>query len=111
VGVVIERTALRGYRLTGELDASNVADVDEVIEADLLSGGDLTLDLSELTFVDSLGVSLFFAAARKLEGRGDLVLLSPDHSVHRVLELVQLEQLLNVRILTGRADASGQPGE
>jgi anti-anti-sigma factor len=98
VGVVIEKTSQRVYRLIGELDASNVGYVEHVLEADLGADDDLTLDLSELTFVDSMGVSLFMAAAQKLEGRGNLVLLSPEESVLRILQLVQVEQQANVRI-------------
>jgi anti-anti-sigma factor len=98
MAVVIEKMSPRTDRLEGEVDASNVAYVDQVLDTDLASPGDLTLDLSEMTFVDSLGVSLLVAASQKLGGRGNLVLLSPGESVLRVLQLVQLEQRPNVRI-------------
>jgi anti-anti-sigma factor len=83
----------------GELDSSNVGDVDALLEEEILRGGDLTLDLSELTFVDSMGVGLLATAAERLAKGGSLILLSPDHSVRRVLELVQLQSRPNVRII------------
>ena len=104
MGAVIEKVGPRVYRLMGDLDASNVADVDGVLEADLSSEDDLTLDLSEFTFVDSMGVSLLFATARKL-GRGKLILLSPEQSVRRLLELVQLDERPNVMIASDEAGA------
>jgi anti-anti-sigma factor len=98
VGSVIEQVGPRIYRLIGELDASNVADVDAVLEAEKPLSEDLTLDLSELTFVDSMGISLFLTLAQKLEGVGKLILFSPDHSVRTILELVRLLDRPNVEI-------------
>ena len=103
MGAVIEKVGPRVYRLMGDLDATNVGDVDGVLESDLSSEEDLTLDLSELTFLDSMGVSLLVATAGKL-GRGKLILLSPDSSVRRLLELVQLDQRPNVMITAGASD-------
>jgi anti-anti-sigma factor len=102
---VVERAGPRVYRLMGELDSSNVGDVDAVLESDIPLGGDLTLDLSELTFVDSMGIGLFATAAERLAGRGNLILLSPNHSVGRLLELVQLHRRPNVKIID--ADSTG----
>jgi anti-anti-sigma factor len=96
--VVVEVIRPRVYRITGELDASNVGDVEHVFGSVLASDGDVTLNLSELTFIDSLGVSLFFAVAKRLIGKGDLVLVSPQDSVRTVLEMVQVRQLPNIRI-------------
>ena len=96
---VVERVGPRIFRLIGELDASNVGDVDTLLDEEIHRGGDLTLDLSELTFVESVGVGLLATTAQRLVGRGSLILLSPDHSVRRVLELVQLDRLPNVKII------------
>lgn len=104
MGIVIEQVGPRVYKLIGELDASNVGSADGVLQAEMPSGEDLTLDLSELTFVDSMGISLFATLAQKLEGLGKLILFSPDHSVRRVLELVGLHDRPNVEI-------SGPPSE
>jgi anti-anti-sigma factor len=107
MAVVVERVGPRVFRLMGELDASNVGDVDALIEEEVLREGDLTVDLSELTFVDSMGIGLFATTAERLVGRGSLILLSPDHSVRTVLELVQLHGRPNVRIV----DAEPATGE
>jgi anti-anti-sigma factor len=106
---VVERVGPRIFRLIGELDASNVGDVEAVLEEEIHRGGDLTVELSELTFVDSMGVGLLSKAAQRLTGRGSLILLSPDHSVRRVLELVALLRLPNVKIID--ADSAAGEGE
>ena len=98
MGCVIEHVGPRTYRLIGELDASNVADVDAVVEAEMPLSEDLTLDLSELTFVDSMGISFFLSLAQKLQGVGKLILSSPNHSVRTILELVRLHDRPNIEI-------------
>jgi anti-anti-sigma factor len=60
--------------------------------------GDLTLDLADLEFMDSTGIKLLITAARKLEGRGWLILRSPTAPIQRVLELVQIGRVSNVKV-------------
>jgi anti-anti-sigma factor len=74
--VLIEKTAHpHGFKLTGDLDASNVRSFREAIEPELQVGGDLTIDLRGLAFMDSSGIGALVDAARRLEGRGSLILL------------------------------------
>ena len=96
----IEKTeAPRGFRLVGELDASNVASLSEAIQPEVERGGDLTLDLAGLAFMDSTGIQVLVRTAQGLEGRGDLILVSPGTLVRRILELIPVQKLDNVRIV------------
>lgn len=62
VGLLDDATTLR---LEGEMVGARVEEVRQVIEKSLLAGLRLTLDLSELLFVDRDGVALF----RELAGQ------------------------------------------
>jgi anti-anti-sigma factor len=96
----IEKTETpRGFRLVGELDASNVASLSEAIQPEIERGGDLTLDLAGLAFMDSTGIQVLVRTAQGLEGRGDLILVSPGNLVRRILELIPVQKLDNVRIV------------
>ena len=96
----IEKTdAPRGFRLIGELDASNVSALSEAIQPEIDRGGDLTLDLAGLAFMDSTGIQVLVRTAQGLEGRGDLILVSPGTLVRRILELIPVQKLDNVRIV------------
>ena len=88
----------RGFRLTGELDASNVTDLSAALEPEIQAGGDLTLDVSELRFMDSSGIQVVVRAARGLGERGNLVLLHPTDVVRRLLELIPVARLDNVEV-------------
>jgi anti-anti-sigma factor len=95
----IEKTdAPRGFRLVGELDASNVTSLSEALQPEIDRGGDLTLDLAGLAFMDSTGIQVLVRTAQALEGRGDLILVSPGNLVRRILELIPVQKLDNVRI-------------
>jgi anti-sigma B factor antagonist len=95
----IEKTeSPRGLRLVGELDASNIEQLSDALAPDLAEGGDLTLDLAGLAFMDSTGIQVLVRSAQELDGRGTLVLLSPGSLVRRILELIPVERLDNVRI-------------
>lgn len=90
----IDRTAdPRSLRLIGELDLATVEDAADALSGEVVEDGDLTLDLSELRFVDSSGVHLLIQIARTLSGRGRLILAFPRDPVDRILDLNGLGKL------------------
>ena len=95
----IEKTeSPRGLRLVGELDASNVDQLSQAIAPEIAEGGDLTLDLAGLAFMDSTGIQVIVRTAQNLGERGTLVLVSPGSLVRRILELIPVDRLENVRL-------------
>src|SRR5438067_10353140 len=70
-------TEPRGFRLVGEIDLSNVSTLSQALAREIEIGGDLTLDLAGLVFMDSTGIQVIIQTARQLEGRGRLILLEP----------------------------------
>ena len=100
------RVAVSGNRhtgilhLTGELDALTAPDLEQRLMETIakLAAKDLTLDLSELSFMDSTGLHLLIQIAQKLEGGGKLILLAPAGIVRRVLGLTQLERVPNLEV-------------
>ena len=82
-------------RLAGELDMSTAAELDEVLGMAVEHGGAVTIDLSELTFMDSTGINAFLRAAMSLRGRGCLILHGEQDRVRRVLDLVRLDGSLS----------------
>jgi anti-anti-sigma factor len=99
--VVEETTTPRGFRIAGDLDVSSVGVLADALDHAVGHGGDLTLDLSGVTFVDSTGLQLLMQAARKLEGRGRLVLVSPQPRVKLLFGYVLLDRRANVDIVGG----------
>jgi anti-anti-sigma factor len=81
----------RGFRLAGEIDLSNAHTLSERLMPATEDGGDLTLDLSELRFIDSSGIRVLVQAFQTLETKGArLILRSPLPPVRDVFALMDL---------------------
>ena len=77
----------RTLALVGELDASTAHCLADALAAQHEERGDVRLDLSRLVFLDSVGLSALIATARRLTEGDQLVLISPQDTVRRALEL------------------------
>lgn len=88
----------RGFRLAGELDIAGEAALTKALAAETGRAGDLTLDLSALTFIDSVGVQALIKAAEDLQEDGRLILQAPGKTVRKVFELMRLDTVPNMAI-------------
>ena len=83
----------RGFRLIGELDISSAQDLYDALGAVSEGAGDLTLDLSELEFIDSSGLHAMVRYASSLNGNGNkLVLLNPSAMTQRVFQIARFAE-------------------
>jgi anti-anti-sigma factor len=90
---------LRGFRVVGELDMSSAQELNDALSA-MSGGGDLTLELSELEFIDSSGLDAIMQYAESLDGGGDnLILANPSAMTERVFEIAGFEK--HSRIVVG----------
>jgi anti-anti-sigma factor len=87
----------RNYSVAGELDASTANLLAEVLRKDGLASGDLVLDISGVTFLDSSGVQVLLLGSVWLRD-GHLILRNPPPPVDRVLELVDIERVKGIRV-------------
>jgi anti-anti-sigma factor len=82
-------------RLTGELDISGADSTGQrIAEAVPSSARGVVVDLSDHDFIDSSGVSMLFALARRVGSRRqELRVVAPEGKpVARVLEIVEFER-------------------
>lgn len=98
VEIVKDPTLVGRLMLTGELDLSVAAD----LRAALLSmiderPGDVTVDLSGVSFMDMSAVHAFVEAARRVQG--NVVLLNPRGIVRRLLSIAAAEEIPRLRIV------------
>lgn len=95
------RVPLPGVRiaLRGALDVHSAADARLALHTAAGEGsGELLLDLSETTWVDSTGLGVLLGAHRRAGRAGrQLVLLDPPPSLARVLRATRLDRVLAVR--------------
>jgi anti-anti-sigma factor len=84
---------LDGARLTGELDLLAYEKADVALSPLFDAPGDVTLDVSELAFIDSSGIRLFVRLERAIRDRGVLHLRGASPHIARVFEVAGLPDL------------------
>ena len=90
----------QGFALTGELDLITAPALDAAVR-DLPANGPLTLDLSQLSFIDSSGLHAISEISRNLNGNGPLILANPSTWIRRVLEIVDFQSHPGIEIKAG----------
>jgi anti-anti-sigma factor len=87
-------------RLLGELDISNVERVQARLEQELASTGALTLDTSELTFMDSQGIRMLIVLGEQATAMSSVVVvLNCSPGVRRSLEVAVPQGIPGVEVI------------
>ena len=86
-----------GLALIGELDMATVTELKAALQS--VSRSDpVTLDLAQLTFIDSTGLHAIMELARSQNGSGPLILATPSVTAKRALEIAGLDSHPGVEI-------------
>ena len=83
----------------GEVDVSNADELRNAVDAALaLDAPEVTVDLSQVRYIDSTGIGVLVGAAHRAADAGKkLVVASPQKNVARVLGLLGVADDLNIR--------------
>ena len=77
-------------KIVGELDVASAPRLTEALRD--LQAGEVVLDLSELTFLDSCGTRALLDLARTRNGNGPIVILDPSRAVARLFEIIGMDE-------------------
>ena len=99
--VIHPTQAPSGWRLIGDLSSENAHLLAAALAPDRRAPGDVTLDLTELRFVDTIGLHVLARAAADLDGGGRLILRWADPWLHKVLLLAGIDAFPNVHLQDG----------
>ncbi len=96
----------------GDIDHNTCGSVGSALDEALADGNDIVLlDLRQVTYIDSGGLSVLLSGVRLLRERGWLGVIGPNPNVRRLLEIVGLLVDPNFRVFEeqgGGADGSGR---
>jgi anti-anti-sigma factor len=97
---VFQSAEVTVIRLKGELDLATAPQLrHELAECANPGVGRIVLDLAELTFMDSVGLSILVAGHKKLkELGGTLVIQHTNARVQRVIEISGLTEFFNLEM-------------
>lgn len=79
-------------RVTGEVDTASVGELSAALEGLVANGAtELHLDLGEVAFMDSTGLTALISARTLLEGKGTVVVESASSAVRRTFAVAGLD--------------------
>jgi anti-anti-sigma factor len=76
-----------GFRLEGELDMATAGGLSDLLHAVAAGEGEIVLDFSGVSFMDSSGLRALLEGAGLPNGSGPVVIKDPSPQVRRVLEV------------------------
>jgi anti-anti-sigma factor len=85
------------FMVSGELDLGSAEQFRHGMEPALDARGTVVIDLTEVTFIDSVGLRSIALLARMVAERG-VALRYPQDPVLRILELIDIEEIPGIRI-------------
>ena len=96
--IIHERDDISHVVLKGRLDATGVEEIDEQFTAVTVGRGlPAVIDISDISFMSSLGIGFLFANTKKLKKAGSkLVLLNPQGMVQGVLKISKMDKVMPV---------------
>ena len=99
-----------GHRLVvaaaGEIDIASADELREVLAGAVSSGAaEIWLDLSDVEFMDSTGVTAIVDARCNLDGRR-FALICPDGPVRRVIEIAGIDRAIAIHASRAEAHAA-----
>jgi anti-anti-sigma factor len=95
----VAEDGVKTLRVIGQLDTQSCVEIEKTL-VDLIEGddGNVTVDLSQLGYINSPGVGVFFDAYRRAKDKGGaLVLLKPTERVREIFDLLGLGAVMEIR--------------
>ncbi len=89
----------------GDIDHSTCGVLDTALEQALSASPVILIDLSDVNYIDSGGLSVMFSHARRLPESGWLGLIGVNGNVHRLLEIVGVLVDPRFRLFQDREEA------
>ena len=90
--------APRGLRLVGDLWSENAHLLTDALRAVDGAPGDITLDLADVSFLDTIGLHAIARAAAELDGHRRVVLASAEPWLRKLLLLSGIDSFPNVEL-------------
>ena len=86
------------YRLSGEIDLSNVDQLATAVSSDVREGNHLVLECADLRFIDSTGMAGLLAICKALGVSGRLTLRALPPPVAKAARILGLDRVPNLEI-------------
>ena len=85
-------------RLEGEIDMHSIPRLEAAFADVVAAGGPISVDMANVTFIDSAGLHFLARLASSMNGAAPLALLNVPPRVIRVMEIVGMTELPSIEL-------------
>ena len=85
-------------RLEGEIDMHSIPRLEAAFADVVAAGGPISVDMANVTFIDSAGLHFLARLASSMNGAAPLALLNVPPRVLRVMEIVGMTELPSIEL-------------
>ena len=87
--------------VSGDLDMATAEQLSSTLAPAVAEGGPITVDISHLRFMDSIGLHALVNAAAALDDRGCIIIhgLDGSASIRKLFELTRVGELRNIHVI------------
>ena len=82
--------------LAGRLDANSAPDLEKVIQKDLAGIEDLTIDMSDISYIASAGLRVLLVAQKRMNRQGSMKIIHVNDEVMEVFEITGFSDFLKI---------------
>ncbi len=97
------------FRLSGEIDLSNVDQLATSISSEVREGNHVILECADLRFIDSTGMAGLLKICKGLGVSGRLTLRTLPHPVAKAAHILGLDRVPNLELSSASAGAAATP--
>jgi anti-anti-sigma factor len=94
------------FRLSGEIDLSNVDQLATAVSSEVREGNHLVLECADLRFIDSTGMASLLSICKALGVTGRLTLRTLPHPVAKAAHILGLDRVPNLELAQPASPAS-----
>ncbi len=87
-----------GLQVAGDLDASNVDQLERALSPLVAGAGDITLDVSALGFIGSAGIQVLVRALMEVEGKGRVIVTGASVSFKKLVGITGLDRFTHLEV-------------
>ena len=79
-----------------KIDVTNTAELEKEVNDEIDNITYLTIDLSEVNYISSIGLRAFLAFQKKLQSKDKMRIINVKHEVLEVFKMVGFDKVLNI---------------
>ncbi len=80
----------------GKIDVTNTSELEKEVNAEIDNITYLTIDLSEVNYISSIGLRAFLAFQKKLQSKDKMIIINVKPEVLEIFKMVGFDKVLNI---------------